>query len=166
MIRRAKLQEIPDILRITDACATQMASHGIYQWNSYYPSYEILEQDVLRDELYVLTNQPEIVGLIVISKVMDPQYKNVSWLTPDGDNLYIHRLAVHPEYQGKGYAQQLMGFAEDFAKKAGAVSIRLDTFSQNRKNQRFYGQRGYKKLGDVYFPGQSVDPFHCYELVF
>lgn len=165
MIRRAKLQEIPDILRITKACAADMASRGIYQWNANYPSFEIIEHDLQRDELYVLRIGSGLVGLIVLSRFMDREYREVNWLTPDGDNMYIHRLAVHPNLQGNGYARQLMAFAEEMAKKAGAISLRLDTFSQNKRNQRFYEQRGYKKLGDIYFPLQSTLPFHCYELV-
>ena len=84
---------------------------------------------------------------------------------PDYKNLYIHRLAIDPSQQGKGYAQKLMSFAEDKAKKNGLVSVRLDTFSQNKRNQRFYEARGYNKLSDIYFPKQSEHPFHCYELI-
>ena len=79
--------------------------------------------------------------------------------------MYIHRLAVHPEYQGKGFAQKMMDYAEDYARKENYISVRLDTFSQNHRNQRFYEARGYQKLGDIYFPKQSVHPFHCYELI-
>ena len=45
------------------------------------------------------------------------------------------------------------------------VSIRLDTFSQNKRNQQFYEQRNYVKLENIYFPNQSEFPFHCYEKV-
>ena len=165
MIRCAKVQEIPDTLRITRACAVHMADRGIFQWNEYYPRPEIIEKDLERQELYVFIEHSAIIGLVVITTLMDEEYKNVNWLTANKDNLYIHRLAVDPEYQGKGYARQLMDFAEGLARKAGAVSIRLDTFSQNRRNQQFYAHRGYKKLGDIYFPNQSNHPFHCYELV-
>ena len=55
-----------------------------------------------------------------------------------------------------------MDFAEDFARHQKAVSVRLDTFSQNNRNQKFYEARGYTKLGDVYFPRQAEFPFHCY----
>lgn len=165
MIRCAKVQEIPDILRITRACATHMADRGIFQWNEYYPRLEIIEKDLARQELYVLIEHAAIIGLVVITTLMDEEYKAINWLTANRNNLYIHRLAVDPEYQGKGYARQLMDFAEDLANKAGAVSIRLDTFSQNERNQQFYAQRGYKQLGDIYFPNQSAHPFYCYELV-
>jgi len=72
---------------------------------------------------------------------------------------------VGPEYQGKGYARMLMNFAENYARDNRYISIRLDTFSQNKKNQKFYEQRGYQKLGNVYFPKQSNYPFYCYERV-
>jgi ribosomal protein S18 acetylase RimI-like enzyme len=58
-----------------------------------------------------------------------------------------------------------MSFAEEFAQKNNYASVRLDTFSVNKRNQRFYELRGYKKLGDIYFPKQSEFPFHCYELI-
>ena len=96
---------------------------------------------------------------------MDKEYEPVKWLTNNSQNLYIHRLAVHPKMQGKGYAQQLMDFAESYAKQNNYISIRLDTFSKNFRNQRFYEQRGYVRLENVYFPQQSQDPFYCYELV-
>ena len=107
----------------------------------------------------------KLVGTIVISTHMDAEYVPVTWLTPSGNNLYIHRLAVHPEHQKKGYAQELMTFAENYARANQYSSVRLDTFSQNKRNQLFYETRGYHKLGDIYFPEQSDDHFHCYELV-
>jgi ribosomal protein S18 acetylase RimI-like enzyme len=64
-----------------------------------------------------------------------------------------------------GYAQEMMSFAESFARKNNYDSIRLDTFSKNVRNQYFYQQREYKKLGNIFFPNQSEYPFYCYELV-
>ena len=96
---------------------------------------------------------------------MDKEYIPITWLTENKNNLYIHRLAVHPMHQGEGNAQQLMSFAEKFAIDNSYTSIRLDTFSQNARNQKFYELRGYKRLGTIYFPKQSDHPFYCYELV-
>ena len=58
-----------------------------------------------------------------------------------------------------------MDFTEDYAIKNDNVSIRLDTFSQNKRNNWFYEARGFVRLGDVYFIKQSAFPFHCYEKV-
>lgn len=165
MIRNAILDDVSEILKITKACAAHMIRNNIFQWNEFYPNASAFERDIERGECYVLEIENEIVGCVTISTFMDEEYLPITWLTPNENNIYIHRLAVHPEYQGNGYAQQLLSFAEDYAKANTCASIRLDTFSQNKRNQKFYELRGYKKLGDIYFPKQSEHPFHCYELV-
>jgi ribosomal protein S18 acetylase RimI-like enzyme len=165
MIRKALETDIDPVMLITKACANAMIANGIYQWNAHYPNRNAFLNDITRDELYVLEIKSKPIGSIVISTLMDKEYIPISWLTENENNLYIHRLCVHPEQQGKGYAQQLMDFAEQFAIAQNYSSIRLDTFSQNKRNQKFYELRGYKRLGDIYFPKQSEFPFHCYELV-
>ncbi|HEA28394.1 MAG TPA: GNAT family N-acetyltransferase [Leeuwenhoekiella sp.] len=165
MIRLAKNEEIDQILAITRACAQKMIANGIYQWNTDYPSREAFENDVARKELYVLEREGHLLGSIVVSTFKDRIYDTITWLTTDKKpSLYIHRLAVHPKFQGQGNAQKLMDFAENQAKIGDFQSVRLDTFSQNSRNQHFYEQRGYQKLGSVYFHKQSKYPFYCYEL--
>jgi len=165
MIQLAKISQLNEILTITDACRIAMEANDIYQWTTKYPSRKAFENDIKRNELYVLQHNEKTVGCIVVSTHMDEEYRSVPWLTENKHNYYIHRLAVHPEYQGKGFAQRLMDFAENYAMENNALSVRLDTFSQNKRNQKFYEQRGYTKLKDVFFPKQSEHPFHCYELV-
>ena len=165
MIRKGKIEDIKSIMNLTKACAKAMIAKGIYQWNAHYPNSSAFKKDVERNELYVLETDSDISGTIVISTVMDEEYRPIEWLTKNDNNLYIHRLAIHPKFQGKGYAQQLMDFAENYAIENNYSSIRLDTFSQNKRNKKFYELRGYKRLGDIYFPKQSEYPFHCYELM-
>lgn len=165
MIRHAKPSEIQKILSITGACAHRMTSEGIHQWNDLYPSSDAFFKDIERNELYVLIEQDELIGSIAISTLKDAEYETVQWLQSDRLNYYVHRLAVHPDQQRRGFARKLMDFAEALASEEKADSIRLDTFSKNLRNQRFYEQRGYQRLGEVYFPNQSNYPFYCYELL-
>ena len=165
VVRRAEQADIKKILSITSACAKDMSSKGVFQWNENYPNKEAFENDLKNNWLYVIALNEKTIGSISITPEMDEEYKSVKWLTSNSKNLYIHRLAVHPKMQGKGHAQQLMAFAENYAEQNNYRSIRLDTFSKNFRNQRFYEQRGYIRLENVYFPQQSQDPFYCYELV-
>ena len=165
MIRLANIEEIHDILNVTNACANHMIANNIFQWNEEYPSQKAFEIDIDRNELYVLISKDKIVGTLVITPKIDEEYIPVKWLTPSKNNLYVHRLSIHPDYQGKGYAQQLMDFAEKFAIENHYSSIRLDTFSKNLRNQKFYELRDYIRTGIVFFPNQSEDPFYCYEKV-
>ncbi|MCM4164049.1 MULTISPECIES: GNAT family N-acetyltransferase [unclassified Arenibacter] len=165
MIRLAKISEIPEILSITRACAKSMIDQGIFQWNEHYPSEEAFRKDIGRKELYVLEENDQLIGTIVLSTLMDEEYFPISWSMPNNNNMYIHRLAIHPQEQNKGYAKVLMDFAENHARKGRFVSVRLDTFSKNARNNKFYQARGYRAVGDIYFPKQSEFPFHCYELI-
>ena len=164
-IRAAKIQDIPEIIEVTKACAAYLIDNGIFQWNDQYPTEAAFIKDISRSELYVLLDGDRIIGMITITTLIDEEYKPVKWLTKNANSVYIHRLAVHPKYQGKGNARRLMDYAEKYAVQRGFDSVRLDTFSKNSRNQRFYEERGYVRLEDVYFQNQSEDPFHCYELL-
>ena len=96
---------------------------------------------------------------------MDEFYSKVKWLTANKNNIYLHRLAIDPEFQKKGYAKQLMTFSFEYAKTKNFNSIRLDTFSGNPFNNIFYSNLGFEKLGEIYFRKQSDKPFYCFEKV-
>ncbi|UOB19265.1 GNAT family N-acetyltransferase [Abyssalbus ytuae] len=164
-IRKAITSDIENILKTTRACASKMREQKIFQWNEHYPNYEAFKEDVDREELFVLESKEKIIGCITISTLKDDIYNEINWLTPDEKQIYLHRLAVHPDYQGQGCAQKLMSFAEDYALDNNFLSIRLDTFSKNIRNVNFYERRGYIRLGEVFFPKQSDHPFYCYELI-
>lgn len=167
MIRRGTLADIKKCKSIAQACGNELRSLGIDQWTEEYPSEEILIQDIEKNELFVLEIDQEVIGMIVLNEVQDPEYAFIEWTPPkDSKNLVVHRLAVNPTFQGKGYAQQLMTFAEDFAKSNDYFSIRLDTFSQNKRNQKFYEQRGYKRKGETYLSYRSDFPYVCFEYLF
>ena len=135
----------------------------------------------------------ELLGCMVMSEEKDEVYANVYWPSmglqsqpstsaklPSTSNqdkgvsednvqcFYIHRLAVDPSFQGSGIGQKLMNYAERYGREKGYISIRLDTFSLNERNQRFYTSLGYKKLdhnNNVFFPDQSEHPFYCFEKI-
>ena len=165
MIRTANSSDIESILQITKACALHLIDNGIFQWNEHYPDKVSFVSDVEKKELFVYCNYEKVIGCISLCNKMDDIYKPVNWITNNENNLYIHRLAVHPEFQKKGLGKYLMDFAENYAKDNGYISVRLDTFSENKRNLKFYELRGYHKLGKIYFPKQSEFPFYCYELI-
>lgn len=165
MIRLAEPSEIQKILSITKACAAKMTQEGIYQWNEHYPNIQAFENDLIRQELFVLIKEDCLIGCITVSTLKDEEYHSVQWLTKDCKHYYIHRLAIDPSSQRQGHAKALMDFVESKAMSEEVSSIRLDTFSKNLRNQKFYEARGYRRLDSIYFPKQSPFPFFCYEKV-
>jgi ribosomal protein S18 acetylase RimI-like enzyme len=164
-ISKAKITHLDTLYKLTCSCAANLIEKGIRQWSQNYPSKSILKNDLELQQLWILQDEGLIKGMIVLTEIVDEEYKHVKWMSPNGNNLYVHRLAVLPEFQGQGCAQKLMDFAEIYARKHSYVSIRLDTFSKNQRNQNFYEKRNYSKLGEVYFKNQSDHPFYAYEML-
>ena len=164
-IELAEINDINDIMKMIHDCANDLIGKNIFQWNEKYPSRDIFLSDIEKKNLFILKNNSGIIGCIALSHEKDIEYTDVKWLTKDDKNLYLHRLAVDPKFQKKGIGKLLMDFAEDFARDNKFKSVRLDTFSKNERNNRFYKSRKYTKLDDVYFPNQSEFPFHCYEKI-
>ena len=164
-IELAEINDIKDIMKMIHNCANDLISKNILQWNEKYPNRDIFLSDIEKKNLFILKNNSGIIGCIALSHEKDIEYTDVKWLTKDDKNLYLHRLAVDPKFQKKGIGKLLMDFAEDYARNNKFISVRLDTFSKNERNNRFYKSRKYTKLDDVYFPNQSEFPFHCYEKI-
>lgn len=166
MISLGKSEELDAILEMTRSCGRHMRKNGIDQWDENYPDRERLLNDIQTQTLFAFRENEQVLGIIVLNETQDPEYAEISWLTSESErNLVVHRLAVAPEHQGEGIARKLMDFAENLAKERGYASIRLDTFSQNPRNQRFYEARGYTKLEEVYLSYRDDFPYVCYEFV-
>jgi ribosomal protein S18 acetylase RimI-like enzyme len=164
-IELARTNELDRIKCIAESCAKDMIDNNIFQWNANYPSKDVFKDDIENNSLYVCKSKSMVIGCIMLCSEKDKVYKDVNWLTKDYKNLYLHRLAVDPSFQKNGIGRLLMDFAEKYAKNNEYKSIRLDTFSKNKRNNKFYRSRKYVQLDDVFFPMQSEFPFHCYEKI-
>ena len=164
LIRKATKDDLDEVMLIIKACTKHMISKNIFQWNEKYPNIETFENDIENKNLYVLSLQNnELIGCVSITFEMDDFYKTIDWISPSKKNIYVHRLAVHPNNQGQGHAKIIMNFIEKKGVDSLCESIRLDTFSMNNKNNTLYTKLGYQKLGQIYFRDQSEMPFNCYE---
>ncbi|MDP6745096.1 MAG: GNAT family acetyltransferase [SAR324 cluster bacterium] len=61
----------------------------------------------------------------------------------DGHRGWINYLAVHPDFQGQGYAQQLMENVESELRKRGCPKINLQIRSGNARVMAFYQKLGF-----------------------
>jgi GNAT superfamily N-acetyltransferase len=63
------------------------------------------------------------------------------------DWLYIDLMWMKEELRGHGYGSQLLGLAEEEARKRGAKHVYLDTFSFQAPE--FYKRHGYQVFGEL-----------------
>ena len=62
------------------------------------------------------------------------------------DTWYVHVLAVHPEYRGRGQGTTLLRIADRLAKCAEKHSITLIVSDTNVDARRLYERCGYKEV--------------------
>lgn len=160
-IALAEPKHLPDLLRLYTTCMRAMRAGGIEQWGDDYPTSAIIEKDVRDGSLHILEEMESILASICLNETQAPEYQALRWQTPE-PILVVHRLCVDPARQRGGLGNQMMDFAEDFARQEGYAGIRLDTYSNNPAALRLYERRGYCRTGEVRFRGRSL-PFYCFE---
>ena len=58
--------------------------------------------------------------------------------------IYIEHISIDPQYQRKGYGQQLLEEVYRFAKGKGIHTIALDVWGFNRQSQFFFEKNGFE----------------------
>ncbi len=163
MIRLGILEESEKIFSLYQACRKEMERQGFFNWHDDYPNLQTIEKDIREKTIFVFELEQHIAGVITLNETEDPEYKKIKWLTPKERSLIVHRLAVHPNFQGKGLASKLMDFAEEKARAENYLSVRLDAYSINERLLNFYIKRNYIQLGEVFF--EMPESFICFEWV-
>lgn len=156
------IKDLPEIIKLVSVCSEKMQMEGNFQWYEEYPTPEILSKDIKNGTFFIVLENNKIIGILALTYEEEPQYKDIQWKDEKGRALELHRMGVHPKWQGSGIGKALFDFAEKFAKKNGYTSIRLDTYCENKRMIELVELRGYNRTGEVFFP-PLTPPFYCYE---
>lgn len=158
--RVASIKNIGAISALISNCAQNLEHQGIYQWDSIYPNDELIAQDITKQALYFLAQAEQIIAIMTIDSDQPLEYSSVTWAYSDSPIMVIHRMAVHPNFQGKGIGKGLVRHAEDIARLAKYRAIRLDAFIPNLRAVKLYTALGFRNAGKVTF---RKGDFYCFE---
>lgn len=146
-------------------CRQALESRGLQQWDARYPDRSFFQEAIVHGQLFVLSDEGQISGVVVLDERQAPEWASVDWQGQDGAVLVIHAFAISPRVQGRGHGAALLEFCEDFAGTRNYTGIRLDAFSENTGALRFYERHGYAYRGEVRFAfkPEGHQQYHCYE---
>ncbi len=161
-IELAQPTDLPRLIQLFQNAKTYLDQQKIFQWTDTYPSKTNIEKDLKDKTLYVLKNNEALMSAVTLNEEQDIEYQSIDWKFRGEKILVIHRLVVDPIHQRRGYAKQIMDFAEDFGSRHNYDAIRLDTYTQNKVSFEFYKKRNYISRGAVFFSGRRF-PFYCLE---
>ena len=149
ILPNARKQDLPEIVSLFQAATRQMDAQGVFQWDELYPDEGILSEDISRGNMIVGTLEGRIAVAFMLDYCEDSDYESADWRYDEQDICVLHRLCVHPDFQGHGVARQAMDYLESEVRARGIRTIRLDAFSQNPTALHLYESRGYQKAGEI-----------------
>jgi ribosomal protein S18 acetylase RimI-like enzyme len=74
--------------------------------------------------------------------------------------IYIHRIAVNPNFRGNNYITTITNWAKEYALKKEIQFIRLDTLGENKNLITHYKKAGFHFLGLFNLKNTSNLPEH------
>ncbi len=155
-------QALPAIMSLIGRVIARQSKEGIEQWDDIYPDAVTFARDIGNFCQRGLFSDGNLIGIMSLNEYQDREYSEVSWELADPCPLMLHRLALDPDWQGKGLAQLMMHYAEEYARANGYASIRLDAYSLNPASLKLYRALGYSERGIVsYRKGQFI----CFEKI-
>ena len=144
----------PKIWEIIEAAILRRKQDGSKQWQDGYPNPAVIQNDIEKNQGYVLLEGEEVIGYTALLVNDEPAYAAIEgkWLS-DGDFIVIHRVAISEQHVGKGLSGKILEAVADVALSKNIYSIKADTNFDNPGMLRIFEKQGYQYCGEVYFRG-------------
>lgn len=154
-IRKARLNEAEEILNIYKS----LIGYEGCLWDEYYPSLNVVKNDISEDSLYVVTDNNLIIAVAHAGKDNE-LFKMECYKNKMNNPRDIARVAVKIEYQKQGIAKMLIKYIEEDFRKQGVDYIVLTAGKTNTKALKLYETLGYIICGEK----EEFDIlFYCHE---
>lgn len=152
-ILKAKETDIDDIERIYEHIHDEEENgRAVIGWiRNVYPVRRTAEDALSRNDLFVMKEKNEVVAAAIINQIQVEEYKYARWRVEaeDSEVMVLHCLAVESSKKNKGYGKKFVAFYEDYARRCGCSSLRMDTNARNTRARKLYQKLGYEETGIV-----------------
>src|SRR5699024_3291545 len=165
-LRKAERKDLARVMEITRSVVPLMQAAGNTQWSDVYPSLPRFEQDCNNGSLYVYEDGGGISGFVVVDDEHPAAYGSIGWKVPWTKSAAMHRMAVDPASQGKGFAGYMVKSVESMLVDRGYAAIHTDTSLENGKMQYQFEKWGFEFRGRLHLDENEDDWYVAYEKVF
>lgn len=151
-IRKSGPDEVEPLHAILTQCGQDLqARFGLNHWVPPYP-LELMRKSAQERDVYAIYDGAELVATFTTGTVPPPYYLTIpglweSWDAAGEPALYLNRLAVRPELQGRGIGTWCMKTIERMAQAEGCKAVRFDAYDKHLKLLEFYDRLAYHRRG-------------------
>jgi len=143
-LRQAAEADLPEIVALTNRAYRDTGPQASWNVESMIEGQRTTEAD-LRAEIAA---SPQ--GRLLVWRDDDGELLGNVWLDPAGAGAwYLGMLSVRPDRQNQQLGRRLLAASEDYARAAGATSIRMTVIHQRETLIAWYLRRGYRVTGET-----------------
>lgn len=139
------------------------------KWCDEYPNLEYIETSIENNELYVYTENGNIIACAVLNNKFIPEYEDIDWIVnAQSDEItVIHTFAVDSNFAGKGIGKEIFNQIKEEAILNNQKSIRIDIIDGNIGAQKVFEKFGFEYVDtvEVFHNIVGLEKFHLYELI-
>lgn len=159
-IRIATSSDLSEIWAILQQAIARRRAEGSTQWQDGYPNPEVVLNDISKRHGYVCIIDDTIAVYVAVIQNDEPAYDALEgqWRS-HGPFVVLHRVAVSDAFLGRGLAERIFRWAEDYARAHDIYSIKVDTKDDNKAMLHIVAKLGYAYCGVVHFRAGSRQAF-------
>ena len=81
-LRNAKIEESEKILSFYQNIIDSIKGTEFKpKWSESYPNLEFIETSIEKQELYIYTEDNNVIACVVLNNRFDPEYENIDWIS-------------------------------------------------------------------------------------
>jgi len=151
---KATKKDLTSIMAIIGDAQEYLKDQNIDQWQNDYPNNDIIINDILNKESYLVkSNSDNVIATAMFSTRLEPTYKVIDgkWMSSNSDRYgVIHRMAIAKKNRRSGISKFIFKTFETFLKKNNIKSMRIDTHVDNTGMQNLLLKLNYNYCGIIY----------------
>lgn len=143
----AKEEDVSSIVQLLNEVTLELLSKKVMQWD--YPwDRNTINSDVSHGCQYIVKENNMIIAVFSLKDMPVND-----WTSEEEEGrMYLYRIAVEPEFQGKNVGSYICGWVQSFAGQ-NHKTVYLDCWAGNDKLKDFYSSTGFYYIGD--FPEED-----------
>ncbi len=152
MVQNTTADDLEFIYYLFDEAILYQKRKGFPVWKDY--DKEVLRSDVANRLQYKIVEGDNILCVFSIC-FSDP----IIWREREqGDAVYLHRIAVNPDFKGQKQFEKIFKWAKEYAKANHLNYVRMDTWGDNQNIIDYYTSFGFSFIENYLTPNSDELP--------
>lgn len=154
IIENSTANDITEIFRLYGLASAYQQSKNVVVWPDF--DRTMVENEISENRQWKLVIDGSVACVWCITFTDHDIWEE----RENHDSIYIHRIAVNPEFRGRNFVTIIVNWAKEYAGSIGRHFIRLDTLGNNTKLIEHYTDAGFTFLGMFRLENTKRLPLH------